>query len=283
LPTFSQWRFDFASAKKLILFGLPFVLSSVVGFLLSIDIVMIKWLKDAELVGQYSVGSRIISLLFIIPAVFTTSLYPIFSKFYQDKEKLLNILRSSTSYMLMLALPLFLGGLLLAHRLVIGFFGSQYNLGVLSFKILLLSIPLYFLIVMLDYLLIALNYQVKNMLYTSVAAIVNVILAFLLIAKFSIYGAAIATVTARLINLALTYRLARKILGGNSIEFEAVARFALAAMVMTAFLFFINPIQISTLAIMLLAMILYFLALFVLQERNFLYLINVLRKVHLHT
>lgn len=269
LPAFRFWVFDWSYAKQLFVFSLPFAFGSIVGFLLAADVVMIKWLKSAELVGQYSVGARVISLLFIIPAVFTTALYPIFSKFYQDKSKLLNILKGSTSYILMLALPLLFGGLFLSNRIIVGFFGSQYNLGVLSFKILLIAVPFYFLTTMLDYLLIALNYQVKNMIYTAVAAVSNIAFNLFLITKFSIYGAAISTVLSQFINLALTYRLSKKIIGGGLLKGYSVLKFISASLLMSGALYFLNPLMISTWIIIIFGAIIYFMSLYWLRESHF--------------
>ncbi|MEK7674105.1 MAG: flippase [Patescibacteria group bacterium] len=271
--------FGFDTAKKMIILSTPFAFGAIIGTLLgTTDVVMIKWLRNAEMVGQYSVGLKIIQLLFVVVGVFATTLYPIFSKFAEDKDRVARILKSSSSYILMLAIPLFFGGILLSDRLIVGFFGEQYQYGVLAFKILMGMIPIYFMITILDVLLLAMNYQVKNMIYTAIAAVSNVVLCFFLIAKFSIYGAAAATIIAQLINLSLTYRLSRKILNQGFIEISAILKYIIAGILMAIFLFLINPIQISTFAIMLLAVILYFLILAIEREKNFIYLFEILKK-----
>lgn len=273
-PKIKNWSFDLGYAKNLLFFSLPFAASSIIGFLLSIDVVMIKWLKNVELVGQYSIGLKIIGLLFIIPNIFTTALYPIFSKFAENKNHLLNILKSSTSYLFMVGIPIFFGGIILADRLIIGFFGGQYNLGVAPFKILIFVVPLYFLIVMLDYLLMSLNYQMKNMIFTSIAAVCNLILSFFLIQYYSISGAAFAVVLSQFVNLLLKYNFAKKVLGGHFLDLGDLFKFTIASIAMGSFIFVgLHPIF-TTFVLMFLAIAIYFLVLYALKEKNLFYLVN---------
>ncbi|MBU2567620.1 MAG: flippase [Elusimicrobia bacterium] len=270
IPKFFQ-RPDLTYIKKILSLAWPFALGFVVAAILtSTDTVMLGFIKTPEIVGQYSVGVRVIQVLLIIPALFSVALLPSLSRFIEDKKRLLDITKKALSYIMMLGVPLLLGGVLTAPQLIPKIFGIQYELGILSFQILLLLMIIIFPVIIFDYILLALNLQVKNLQYTVIAATANIFLNLLLIPLYSLYGAALATVLAQGINLALTTNLIKKTLGDTGFQLQPLVKFILASMLMAGFIWLTFLVHLSLWFIIPSAVTLYFILLYLMHEKTLL-------------
>lgn len=255
-----------AEAKQLLTLSYPFAFGVVIGLLLATDVFLIKWLKDAELVGQYAVGSRIVQFLSGILSAFLAAFYPVLSGLTEERPRAAAIVRRSISVALMLAIPIVIGGFLLSQRLITGLFSDRYQPGVASFQVLILLVPLSYATSILDTLLFAFNEQVRNMKITAIAATINAILSIFFIMRFSIIGAAVAIVIAQLVNFLLTYRLSRQVLGESLFELVPFRAYLIASLVMALLVAVLNPLTVSTAIIVLLGAVSYFIVLVVLRE-----------------
>jgi len=247
----------------------------VIGLLLTTDVFLIKWLKNAELVGQYAVGSRIIQFLSGILSVFLAAFFPVLSGLTQERQRAAAMVRRAISAALMFAVPVLVGGFLLSHRLVTGLFSDRYQPGVASFQILILLIPLSYVTSILDTLLFAFNEQVRNMKITAIAATANAVLSFFFIIRFSIVGAAAAIVLAQLLNFLLTHRLAKHVLGVALVDLAPLRAYLLASVIMALVVSALNPLTLSTAVIVLAGAIIYFLVLMAVREPTLYSLITV--------
>lgn len=270
VPKLFQWP-DLTYLKKILSLAWPFAFGFIVATVLtSTDTVMLGFIKTPEIVGQYSVGVRVIQVLLTIPAFFSVALLPSLSRFIEDKKRVLELTKKALSYVMMLGVPLFLGGVLVAPRLIPKIFGIQYEPGILSFQILIFLMIIIFPVVLFDYLLLALNLQIKNFQYTAIAATANVFLNLLLIPLYSLYGAALATVLAQGINLALTTGLIKKTLGSTAFNFRALTKFSFAGILMAGFIWFTFPLHLSLWLVIPSAIALYFILLFLMREETLL-------------
>jgi len=256
----------FAEAKELLTLSYPFAFGVVIGLLLTTDVFLIKWLKDAELVGQYAVGSRIVQFLSGVLGAFLAAFYPVLSGLTQERPRAAAMVRRAISTAFMIAIPIVVGGFILSERLIVGLFSDRYQPGVVSFQVLILLIPLSYAISILDTLLFAFNEQVRNMKITAIAAITNAILSIFLILRFSIVGAAIAIVIAQLLNFFLTYRLSRQVLGEALFELAPVRSYIIAAFLMALIVATLNPLTLSTALIVFSGAASYFFVLVLLRE-----------------
>lgn len=264
--------------KKILYLSWPFIGLSIVGIILiSIDIVMLGFLKDPEVVGNYSVATRIIQGLMIVGGAASGALLPSISRFFQDKERISIIVKKTNSFALMIIMPLIFGGILTGPVLIPGIFGHQYQQGILVFQILILLLLPLFLSSTLECLLLAGNLQVKIFKYTCLALFLNVILNFILIPQFSLYGAALASVISQIFKIILTLNLVKKICQDSLFEFQSIIKYLTASILMSAFIFMALFLKITIWLIAPLASLFYFFLLYIFREIRFFDLLDLFK------
>jgi stage V sporulation protein B len=110
-----------------------------------------------------------------------------------------------------LVIPLATGGIILAKPIINLFFGHQYLNSVVAFQLLLLMIAIVWIITGYSRILLASGNQIAYARVSTIIAIINLILNFLLIPYYGLIGAAIATVLAEGLGSIFWYRESRKI------------------------------------------------------------------------
>ena len=90
-------------------------------------------------------------------------------------------------------IPLVVGGIVLAPKIIDFAYGSNFTPAILAFKILIVMTGITFFSQSFQYLLLAANQTKIFFWVTASAAVLNIVLNFLLIPRFSLYGAATAT------------------------------------------------------------------------------------------
>ena len=111
---------------------------------------MIKWIEGAAGVGFYQAGLKITDTILIIPMLFMTTLFPFTSKYINDADRLTSIIKTSISIMIMIALPIIIGGNYIASSIIITIFTAEYVEAILPFKFLLIAILPIFVISILN-------------------------------------------------------------------------------------------------------------------------------------
>ncbi|MBU1037179.1 flippase [Patescibacteria group bacterium] len=200
--------------KSLLILTIPFALAAiftrVYGY---IDTVLLKQLVDETALGYYSIPYKITFSLQFIPMAFVASLYPAFASYFINSRELLKkTFEKSMVYLGMLAIPVTLGVIALAKPLMIKVYTNQFSPSILPLQILILSLVFLFLNFPLGSLLNACNRQTRNTVHIGVVMVINIILNFILIPKFSYLGAAIASSISTLIMFILQMYAARQII-----------------------------------------------------------------------
>ena len=131
--------------------------------------------------------------------------------FKESQEKLQRTWNYQMEIMILLTLPMVVGGITLAPPIINFVYGSDFTPAILALQILLVMAGLIFLCTPLQYLLIACNQQKKFFWVTSSAAVVNIVLNLILIPKFSLYGAAIAKIITYSLILFLFFKFVREL------------------------------------------------------------------------
>ena len=187
----------------------PFGLLSLTGILmLNTDIIMLGWLRSAQEVGYYSVAQKLIQLLYVFPTLVAVSFLPSLAKMtHAAPEAAKRNLEKIVTLVLLFALPIVLGGIILANPLIKLFFGAEYLPAVLTFQMLMLTVLVVYPASILGHAIFAYNQQNQFIAFTATAVIGNVIFNFLLIPTFGIEGAAASTI---LTQLAANYLIWRK-------------------------------------------------------------------------
>ncbi|OGM93286.1 hypothetical protein A2372_02720 [Candidatus Wolfebacteria bacterium RIFOXYB1_FULL_54_12] len=180
--------------------------------MLNTDTIMIGWFRDITDVGYYSAGLRIAQIIFMIPALFGTALFPSFAKFAHDKARFTHALERSILALLMIGIPMAIGGALLAKDIIYIVYGDQYLAGSFAFAIMSLTFIAGFLAPILGNALFALNKERKLFTYAALGIFGNFFFNLLLIPRFGIAGAAFSTLlTQTIITVYLSKKLKQEI------------------------------------------------------------------------
>ncbi len=150
--------------------------------------------------GFYNAAYRIAWMAYIFTGLFYTSFYPILSKAFQEsKEKLQQVWNFQMELMTVLSIPLVIGGVVLAPRIVDFMYGASFFPSILALQILMVMAGILLFYAGFYGILTVANPQKKLIWVTLFGAIANIILNLILIPKYSLYGAAVASVITQLL------------------------------------------------------------------------------------
>ncbi len=249
--------------------ALPISLLGILGvFMLNIDIVMLGFYEGAEEVGFYSASQKIVQLLYVLPVIIAASTFPAISRLISEKkgEKVKTLMERSITIVLLIALPIAVGGAILSDQIITLIYGSEYAPASLAFFLLIFTPILVFPGMLIGNYIFAHNKQ-KRIVPRVLAGIAgNVGLNALLIPPFGIAGCAAATIGAQLIYNGSILKLAKKIR-----EFEIVPylnNIILATTVMGILVLGLSFLGVNVILNILIAMGVYFFILHYLQEET---------------
>lgn len=196
---------NWARTKELFIMGLPFVFFTLVVSLYSrIDMVMLKFMAGYDVVGWYGTAYKIYDVSAIFPAVlFIPALFPILSRIYSsgNAEDLRIFFNKSIRILFSFSLILSLFFIFSAPLIVSTFFPPSFLPSVLAMRILILTLVIASLSFLFNNLLIIQNKEKLALKLVVISCIINILLNVILIPRFSLYGAAWATVIAEIIYL----------------------------------------------------------------------------------
>ena len=205
-------KIDFKEWKKIISEGWPITVSAAFVFIYTyLDTIMLSIAKGEEIVGYYQASYKIIGTLFILATIINQAYFPSLIKSHNSSTKDLSIITNSalkTGFFW--SIPITLGAFILADRIMLFVFGSDFTSGITSFKILIWTCIIFFFSSNLTNLLYAVKKQKKAMKIFFTGAVLNVILNVYLIPNFGIEGASLSTIFSELIVLYGIYHLAKK-------------------------------------------------------------------------
>jgi O-antigen/teichoic acid export membrane protein len=190
---------DFAFKKEtavtLLKDSWPLILSGmVIAIYMRIDQTMIKEMIDAEAVGQYAAAVGISEAWYFIPIAISTSLYPAIvnakkksnTLYYERLQKLYDL-------MVWMAIAIALPMTFMSEWIIELLYGEQYSQAASVLTIHIWAGVFVFLGVASSKWFVTENLQKYSFYRTMAGAIVNILLNYILIPLYSIYGAAIAT------------------------------------------------------------------------------------------
>ena len=191
-----SWRPKLDLAKKILSDSWPLIFSGIaISIYMKTDQVMIKNILDAKAVGNYAVAVKLSEVWYFIPMAITNSLFPAIINAKKISEKLYyERLQKLYDLMTWLAIGIALPIMFFSNDIINLLFGIQYQEAVGVLRIYIWAGVSTFLgVASFQYLLVE-NYIKISFLITLFGAIFNVILNIILIPRYGINGAAIATV-----------------------------------------------------------------------------------------
>lgn len=202
------FNMNFSLWKNILKTSWPFWLSVVfIQIYFQVDTVMLSFMKGYEATGLYNAAYKLISVIAKIPWIIIVVLFPVMSELYTSisKEPLKIMLKKGMHAMTVLSLPLMIGTILLADRIIFFIYKEGFKESTIVLQILILTTFFMFLSNLIGWFLNATNMQKIFTYSTGISLFINVILNVILIPYFSYVGASIATVITAAINFLMLY------------------------------------------------------------------------------
>lgn len=206
-------KWNFSVWKKFLNMSWPLALIGLSGLVYGyVDSIMMGYWNMLAETGWYNAAQRVVTAALLPMGFVAASFYPALSKFSKEsEEKFQKTWNYLLEVMIMLALPLVVGGIFLAPRIIYSLYPSGFNPSVLAFQILILTAGIIFLYRPFYDAMIILNQQAKTFWITIAGAATNVVLNLILIPRYSLYGAAVATVITNFLILLVMVFFIKKI------------------------------------------------------------------------
>lgn len=207
-----RFIFNWNRIKELFIKGLPFVFFTlVVSLYARIDIVMLKFMQGYDVVGWYGTAYKIFDVANIFPAIlFLPAIFPVLSRIFTsgNSDELRNFFNKSIRILFSFSLVVSLFFVFFAPLIIGRFFPDSFSPSVLAVRILILTLVISSFSILFNNLLIIQNKEKITLKLIIISCAVNIALNLILIPKYSLYGAAWATVIAEIVYLFLLQRAA---------------------------------------------------------------------------
>lgn len=191
--------------QKFFKFSWPLGMAAIFGgIFVNIDSVIMGYFGQITQVGYYAVARQIVGFLIIPATLISVSFFPVLNKIFEESlEKLQRIWGFYMESMIVLSIPLVAGGLIFASRIINFIYGQNFNTSIMALQILIFIVGINFLCYPYVLMLIVSHRQKKNLQINLITVITNISLNFLLIPRYSLYGAAVACVITNIVFLIL--------------------------------------------------------------------------------
>lgn len=245
-------RFDFDLWKTVIVQSLPYGIALILSTIyFRINSMVIFFVRGEEELAIYGPAMKMLEQFTILPLYFMNSVLPILTKAVttNDKPRYQSIITNSFDVLAALALPIVVGGFILAYPLVFviatpdflsdlsrGFYGTDIALQILIFTLLF-----QFINVLFSFILIALDQQKKLLYINLVCVILNLVANLILVPEYGFRAAAAVSVVSEFFILAGNYIYAKKYLD-FTISFQNFGKIVLSTISMGVVVYYLQPI-----------------------------------------
>ncbi|MHC4267373.1 MAG: flippase [Planctomycetota bacterium] len=213
---------DLTRALPVFLSALP-LLGQTMLFLIiyNSDLIFLRLFRDSESVGYYAAAYMLICFLANVGHTYGMSLLPTLTRLGAKSSEEKSLYHTAIVHMYTVCLPISIGGCILASQIIKIGYGENYTYSILALQVLIWCIPLSLLRIVPWAMLIARGHQkdfLKIMIYS---VITNIALNTLLVPKYGMIGAAIATVITETLTGVLMFKCAAH----HELPFVALRRF----------------------------------------------------------
>jgi len=239
--TFSIWRWP-----KIWRAALPFGVSSMAGaFLRRFDTLLMSIVLTDAAVGWYNAPYSLIATILLLAQSIATVLYPSMVRGYQiANASLRGIVQRSIRYLLLISLPIAVGGTILADRLVLLLYTDEFASSIPVLRVMLWALPCLFLLELLGRVANVLHLERPASKINVVNAIVTVVLNLILVPTMGVLGGALALVLGRAIRLLQFWLL----IGNEQLvgrQWRPILRVVLSAGLMGAVVFLVRELPLA--------------------------------------
>lgn len=200
-------KFNKKYIKEKIILASPFILTTIFWMIyFNIDRIFITLIKGNYATGLYSISYTFIGFLLSILGILSTTFFPVLSNVSNNKQKLKSIVDKYLLLMYLFCIPVTIGGIYLAPKIISLVFGSQYLGGTLAFQLIMFFFLLNSIGIINYHLLITNNLEKYSLKILGISATTNILLNFIFVPWLGIIGAAITTIISEIIILTISYK-----------------------------------------------------------------------------
>lgn len=192
---------DFSLWKEIFYKSWPLALTIVLNLVyLRADTLILSIFKSSEEVGFYGMPYKIIDVLATIPFMFAGLILPIITAAWLENKKdyFKKILQKSVDFMIIMAVSIVIGLQFVSKEIIVLIAGPEFVPSGLILQILIFSVAAVFIGVMFSHAVIALDKQKKMIGFYAFTSLSSLIAYFILIPKYSYFGAAGVTIYSEL-------------------------------------------------------------------------------------
>lgn len=255
--------------KKYFFMGLPFLLSGLLSMVNgNIDKVILgsNALEYSNL-GIYQAAYNFVNFIVTFIGVIFLTLFPYIVKSHSEgPEKIKSTLKVVMEIVLAMAIPISIGGFLLADKIIGFFYTSEFTKAAVPFRILMFYIFIFSIREVYAYSLNAFGLEKKYLKIVAVSASLNFIFNMILIPKYSYLAAAYITGITEIVNFIYMRKNIRKIAKFN--DFKVVIKILIPSLIMGAFIVVSRNYINNLFIIIILAMIVYAVQLLIFKVLN---------------
>jgi len=253
--------------KPILTAAWPFAIMGLLGgFMINIDTVILGWFKGSHELGLYAAAYRPVLLFYVIPAFLSTSLFPIMSRLIQENkaEEMKKILQKSLALVLGVALPIALGGLIVAKPFITLLFGSEYSDASPAFQILMFTLFFVFPGTIISNAIFAYDRQRLFIFSMAGGAILNIVLDILLIPSYSIVGSAVATLISQIFINGYNWYQLKKIISFTVLN--NLGKVSISALVMAGIVILLAVLNTPVIITVIIGALVFLVSLIILKE-----------------
>jgi PST family polysaccharide transporter len=194
-----KWKFNIKYCKLLFKQCWPLILSGVIIMMyMRIDQVMIGEILGDTYVGFYSVSTRFTELWYFIPSIFVTSTYPsLINKYREEGEVYKRACQRLLKILFLLSFSISVFFVFFSDSIIFYLYGSEYMSAVFTLKVSIWTGVFVFWGMAAGNFLVIENLSKHNFTKSIQGLVINIILNIILIPKYGINGAAIATLVSQ--------------------------------------------------------------------------------------
>jgi len=227
-------NFNLLHLKSLFTFSFWSFLSSGGGLVFAYaDTVLIGYFMQNTDVGVYRVAFQFTGIAAFTTGAMQTVLYPKVSNWGARGELGMaeSALAKGFTYSLLLAVPVFVGGLMLGDRLLYFFYGADFARGAINFVCASCCSGCKCVHVPADNVFKRPESPKESFKATAIASVANIILDIALIPVMGIFGAAVATLATMIMNAALAHHALKRIIKVR-LEYSSIRNILISSLAM---------------------------------------------------
>ena len=252
------YRFDFGYWKKIFITSLPYGVALVLNNIyFRLDVLLMtmilphtKTLADGTTscsgaicgdteAGLYGVGMRFLEMMIIIPVYYMNSVLPVMTRFLEEEsEKVKKIIQYSFDFLTATAMPIMVGGFILAVPIIRLISDEEFVSGVvhaygsdIAVQMLMFAMFFSFINALFGFTLVVLSKQSQLMYINAACVLFNLVSNLIVIPYWGFRGAAATSILCELFILILTGMAVKRILHFR-LEYTTMWKIALSSAVM---------------------------------------------------